>query len=348
MECRVSIFAVAQKAKCSIATVSNVLNNKGRVGPEKRKQVLRAAHTLGYQANSAGRNLRTRKSETLGLLFYPSCAQIFKNPFYAEIMEGLEEGLTRAGYHLLLAGYQAAVAESPIPDFLTSGKVDGMILLGRFPSAIIQNFCELSVPMLLLDSNVEWPVDSIISDGFSAEITVVNHLVSKGHRHIVMLAYDMEDYNIDLRIQGFLTGLRQCGIEGGEGNVVRNWLSHDDIYTALRDRMKGDEPPTAIVAINDTLAMAMIQRLKNDGITVPEQLSVVGYDDDVIMVDDRPFLSTVRVNKIEPGRVGAEMVLKRVVTPNAPVVKLRLPVEFIARGSVAPVDVLTGAPASAT
>src|SRR5271155_2933541 len=144
MERRVSVFEVAQKAKCSIATVSNVLNNKGRVGARKRKIVLRVAERLGYQANSAGRNLRMCKSEMLGLLFYPSCAQIFKNPFYAEIMEGLEEGLALEEYHLLLAGYQVAVADSALPDFLVQGKVDGMILLGRFPGEIIQNFCQAS------------------------------------------------------------------------------------------------------------------------------------------------------------------------------------------------------------
>ncbi len=203
MEDRVSIFDVAKKAKCSIATVSNVLNNKGRVGAQKRKDVLRAVKKLGYQVSSVGRNLRMRKSEMLGLLFYPSCAAIFKNPFYAEIMEGLEEELTRQNYHLLLAGYEVSVADSPVPSFVAQGKVDGMILLGRFPVKIIQSFCQISTPLLLLDSNMEWPIDSVISDGFSAEISVVNHLVERGHRNILMIAYNLEDYNIDLRVQAF-------------------------------------------------------------------------------------------------------------------------------------------------
>jgi LacI family transcriptional regulator len=339
MDRRVSIFAVAQKAGCSIATVSNVLNNKGRVGPKKRKVVLRAVEELGYQASSAGRNLRIRRSEMLGLLFYPSCAHIFKNPFYAEIMEGLEEGLTKGGYHLLLAGYQVSAADSPIPDFLVQGKVDGMILLGRFPSRIIQNFYKVPSPLLLLDSNVEGPIDSVISDGFTAEIDVVNHLASHGHRNIVMLAYDMEDYNIDLRVQGFLSGLGICGLNGEASNVIREWLSHDDIYAALQTRLKSSTPPTAVVTVNDTLAMAMIKRLNADGIGVPEQLSIVGYDDDVVIADGRTFLSTVRVDKKELGRIGAELILKRVASRDTPVVKLRLPTEFIARESVAPVSV---------
>jgi LacI family transcriptional regulator len=339
MDRRVSIFAVAQRAKCSIATVSNVLNKKGRVGPKKRKLVLRAVEELGYQASSAGRNLRIRKSEMLGLLFYPSCAQIFKNPFYAEIMEGLEEGLTTESYHLLLAGYQVSVADSAIPDFLVQGKVDGMILLGRFPNHIIQDFCKVPSPLLLLDSNVEWPIDSVISDGFTAETNVVNHLVSQGHRNIVMLAYDMEDYNIDLRVQGFESGVSMNNLEPSTNVVIREWLSHADIYTALKARLDGPNPPTAIVTVNDTLAMAMIKRLKEDGIRVPEDISIVGYDDDDVMIDGRPFLSTVRVDKKELGRIGAELILKRVTNREAPVVKLRLPTEFISRESVGPAPV---------
>lgn len=335
MNPRISIFAVAQKANCSIATVSNVLNNKGRVGAAKRRVVLRAAEALGYQTNAAGRNLRMRKSEMIGLLFYPSCAAIFRNPFYAEIMEGLEERLTHERYHLLLAGYNASVGDSPVPDFLIRGKVDGMILLGPFPSKVIQDFSQAPSPTLFLDSNVEWPIDSVISDGFSAEISVVNHLVAKGHRNIVMLAYQMEDYNIDLRVQGFLTGLAQRGLPGDADAVIRKWILDEDIYMALRERLKGPNPPTAVVAINDTQAYAMIKKLREDGFRVPEQVSIVGYDDDTFSIDGRPFLSTVRVNKKELGVVGAELILKRVTSPMSPVVKIRLPVEFISRESVA-------------
>jgi LacI family transcriptional regulator len=182
---------------------------------------------------------------------------------------------------------------------------------------------------------VEWAIDSVISDGFTAEINVVNHLVSLGHRNIVMLAYEMEDYNIDLRTQGFLSGLSSANLSGGSSAVIRGWLSHDDIYAALLNRLKSPNPPTAVVTVNDTLAMAMIKRLKDDGVGVPDQLSVVGYDDDVVITEGRPFLSTVRVDKRELGRIGAELILKRIASRDSPVVKLRLPTEFILRESVA-------------
>lgn len=330
-----SIFLVAELAKCSISTVSNVLNHKGRFGDATRDAVLQAVKELGYQPNSVGRSLRLRRTEALGLLFYPSCAQVFRNPFYAEVMEGLEETLLKAGYHLLLAGYEASIRTSDVPDFLQRGKVDGMILLGAFPTSIIHSFCSLNTPLVLVDSNVEWPVDSIVSDGFSAEVDIVSHLFALGHRQIVLLAYDMEDSNIDLRVQGFLAGLEQVGLPGGEERVIRGFLSHHDIYDALKERLNSSNPPTAVIAINDTLAMAMMSQLAADGIRVPEQLSVVGYDDHAASVRFTPSLSTIRVDKVKLGRIGAEMILKRLETPDTPVVKCRLPTDFVERESVA-------------
>ena len=329
-----SIFDVAKRANCSIATVSNVLNGKGRVGTPTRKVVLKAVRELGYQPNSVGRSLRTRRTETLGLLFYPSCAQLFRNPFYAEVMEGLEETLLKASYHLLLAGYEASARISQVPSFVQQGKVDGMVLLGGFPSKIIHNFCELSTPSVLLDSNVEWPVDSVVSDGFSSEVRIVDHLVEYGHREIVMLAYDMEDYNIDQRVKGFLAGLQRHNIPGGNARVIRHALSHDDIYKALKVRLDAPNPPTAIVTINDTLAIAMMERLAQDGIAIPGQVSIVGYDDDKFSAETSPPLTTVRVDKKNLGEVGAELILKRIEEGDRPISKLALPTELVIRNSV--------------
>ena len=322
-------------AQCSIATVSNVLNNKGRVGEQTRITVLETVKKLGYRTNSVGRNLRRRQTEILGLLFYPSCAQVFRNPFYAEVMEGLEEGLLSSGYHLLLAGYEASVRESNLPEFLQRGKVDGLILLGRFPSDVIRRFSKMDKPLLLLDSNFEGPVDSVVSDGFSAELQAVDHLAKCGHREILMLAYDHEDYNIDQRVQGFVAGLERNGLKGGASNVIRSAVSHQEIFRLLKERLNSKTPCTAIITVNDTMALAMMEALAEDGIRVPETVSILGYDDDAGSAASNPPLSTIRVNKKQLGQMGAELILKRVAEPNRPVTKLALPTELVSRGSVA-------------
>lgn len=330
----VSIFSVAKKAGCSIATVSNVLNRKGRVGEKTRETVLRAVEALGYVANSAGRNLRINRSETIGLLFYPSCAEIFRNSFYAEITAGLEERLTKAGYHLLLASYEASVIHTAVPDFLVRGKVDGMILLGAFPKKIIRRFCATDTPLLLLDANLDLPVDSVVTDGLAAGQGIVEHLVALGHRRMVWLGYNLEDYNIDLRREGFLAAARQHGLPGVDRMAIHDMSDGEGLYQKLKQRMKGARIPTAVVAVNDGLAAEVMRWLQRDGFDVPGEVSVVGYDDDVFAPQTSPSLSTVRVDKQELGRVGAEMILRRLAEPKRSVEKRRLPVELVWRDSV--------------
>jgi len=125
-----NIKDVAQEAKCSIATVSCVLNNRGRIGKATQKRVREACKKLGYYPSAAGRNLRSRRTESIGILFYPSCAHIFHDVFYSEIMEGLEEELTNANQNLLLAGYDISTQHDDLPKFIREGSVDGVILMG--------------------------------------------------------------------------------------------------------------------------------------------------------------------------------------------------------------------------
>jgi DNA-binding LacI/PurR family transcriptional regulator len=329
-----TIFQVAALSDCSISTVSNVLNNKGRFSEKTQKAVFQAVAKLNYKPDSAGRSLRLKRTETLGLLFYPSCAEIFRNPFYAEVMEGLERTLLKHGYYLLLAGYDQSEPESVAPPFLRQGKVDGVILLGRFPSTLVQRFINFDSPLLLLDSCAEWPVDSLISDGFSAEIDVVSKLYSLGHRRITMVAYDHEDSNIDIRIKGFLTGLKQMNLPHNEDSIIRKYVNNKDIYMDLKSKLLGPTPPTSVVAVNDTLAMDIMSRLSMDGINVPKQVSIVGYDDHATSAHLKPSLSTVMVDKIKLGETGAKMIIDRINSPDSPIVKSILPTKFIVRDSV--------------
>ena len=191
--------------------------------------------------------------------------------------------------------------------------------------------------MLLLDSNVDWPVDSVVSDNFAAEFSIVNYLASLGHREMAILAYAIEDYNIDQRVRGFVAGLRACGWNSKESRaVLRKNVSHEDIYSALKARLSGPNPPTAVAAINDTLAAAMLERLTRDGIHVPGSLSLFGYDDNPISRETLPSLSTIKVDKKKLGEAGAELILRRVENPTAPVEKRVLPAEMVHRGSVCP------------
>jgi len=332
---QVSIRDVARACDCSIATVSLALNRRGKLSDATRTRVMKAAARLGYLPNSAGRSLRMQRTNTIGLFFYPSCAQLFRNIFYAEVMEGLEERLSNAGYDLLLCGGDFSLPEARPIALMAQRRVDAAIMLGAFPFKLIQRLSKIGVPLLLLDSDLEHlPVDSVTTDGFAAGRLVVDHLFARGHRRLVMLAYQLEDFNIDLRIEGFLAGLKAHGLST-QNCVIRNFVLNDGGFAQLQKRLQSPSPPTGVVCVNDTMAAYMVQRSREAGYRVPEDVSFVGYDDDPCARDCIPALTTIAVDKADLGRIGADCLLRRLGDGAEPVGKARLPVRLIERESVA-------------
>jgi LacI family transcriptional regulator len=331
----VSIKDVALKCGCSIATISLVLNGRGKISDATKKRVTKVVASMGYVPNLAGRNLRSNRTNTIGLFFYPSCAQLFRNVFYAEIMESLESHLGAAGYNLLLAGGDFSGQQTRSLALISQRRIDAAIMLGAFPVKQIEALGSSGVPLLLLDSDLDkLPVDSITTDGYNAGRLIVDHLCAKGHRRIIMLAYDLDDYNIDMRTDGFLAGLKHYKLPVA-GSLIRNFVQNDQGIVTLLRRLKGPQAPTAVVCVNDTMASFMMNRVREAGFSIPDQVSFVGYDDDIYAREALPKLTTIAVDKAAIGQAGAECILRRMKTPSTPVAKSRLPVKLVERDSVA-------------
>ncbi len=332
----VSIYDIAQAAQCSIATVSCAINGKGRVSASTRKRILAACRTLGYAPNAAGRHLRLQRTETVGLLLYPTCASEFRNSFAAEVIEGLEDRLIAANYHLLLGGYRPQIASGTIPQFIGQGRVDGVVLLGKYPSTIIAELQLLPLPLLILDSEVTGlAIDSITTDGFAAGRAVVDRLVAHGHRRICMLAYDHDFHNPRMRRLGFLDGMQAHGLWPVQQSLITAFQHDAEGYRLLAHRLSGSEAPTAVFCENDHLALDLLSRLRADGVSVPGSLSLVGFNDDDGCAQAQPPLTTCHIDKKAIGRLGAEMILERIVAPELAVRHRLLPAVWIERQSVA-------------
>jgi LacI family transcriptional regulator len=331
----VSIFDIARATNCSIATVSCAINGKGRVSALTRKRILEACTALGYAPNAAGRHLRLQRTETVGLLLYPTCASEFRNSFAADVIEGLENRLIAANYHLLLGGYHPQVTAGALPQFIGQGRVDGVILLGKYPSAILAALRHVPVPMLILDSEDErGAIDSITTDGYAAGRQAVSYLVERGHRRIVMLAYDHDFHNPVQRRRGFLESMTTHGLWTHDRSLVSGFNDDADGCRLLHQRLTEPEPPTAVICENDHLALTVIRRLTADGVRVPEQLSVIGFTDDADSAVSHPPLTTFHIAKQDLGRLGADMMLARIAEPERAVLQRRVPAALIERQSV--------------
>lgn len=331
----ISIRDVAREAGCSAAAVSSVLNGTGRIGDGMRERVKLAAARLGYVPNAAARSLRLQRTGNIGLLFYPTCAHLFKNVFYQEVMLALEAQLEAAGYNLLLASCAFQSGPADVPRFIRQGAVDGTILLGsRLPSRFVENVIAHTTSLLLLDNDSEaWPVDAVSSDGHGAEMALVDELVARGHRRMLMVVYDYESPNFDARLSGFLAGLRRHGLDT-TGSVLR-CSSPEDVPGRLLPLMAGPFRPTAISTGNDLIARVVCRALRDGGYGVPRDVSVVGFDDLPASAEHDPPLSSLSVDRKALGERGAELILSRIRNPEAPFRRVKVPTALVVRESIA-------------
>ena len=325
---------IAEMVGCSLATVSNAINGRGRMSDAVREQILAKCAELNFVPNSAGRSLRLQRADAVGVIYAPSFAELFGNVFYARIMEGLSEAFGEAGLDLILGNRTDA---DGLPSVVRQGKVDALVVLaGVFDAEAYDRLRNCPVPMCIVDGHVgALDADTLTTDGFGGGRQVADYLTSQGHRDVVMVAYDTPLYNIEQRIAGFLSGLRSGGLAVREDDAVYRVADNDDAVERVASALGGSSGPTAVFAVNDTLADHLVTRLAERGFEVPRDLSVIGFDNDPLAARCRPPLTTVGVDKRLFGSLSAKMVLDRLANPDLPPVHQMQPTRLVVRDSVA-------------
>lgn len=325
---------IAEIVGCSVATVSNAINGRGRMSEDTRQAILRLTAERNFVPNSAGRSLRLRRTDAVGVIYAPSFAELFGNVFYARIMEGMAETFGNAGIDLML-GHRMESHE--LPGIVRQGKVDALVVLaGVFGRETYESLKGCPVPLCLVDTHVDFlRADSLTSDGVGGGRSVAQHFVELGHHEVLMVAYDTPLYNIEQRIDGFLAGLREHGIDAPTERLVARVPNDDAAVIHVLGRMRHSNPPTAVFAVNDTLAVHLINALSGTGVAVPRELSVVGFDDDPMAARCGPPLTTVGMAKRDLGAISANLVLERLRNPDQAPVHHVQPTHLVVRDSVA-------------
>ncbi|MGA0899186.1 MAG: LacI family DNA-binding transcriptional regulator [Luteolibacter sp.] len=325
---------IAEMLGCSVATVSNAINGRGRISSKMRQQILDKCAELNFVPNSSGRSLRLQRTDAVGVIYAPSFAELFSNVFYARIMEGLAETFGQAGLDLVLGNRRDA---DGMPSIVRQGKVDALVVLaGVFTAADYEVLRHCPVPLCIVDGCVQsFEADSLTSDGLGGAQQVAQHLWQNGHRNVAMIAYRSSLYNIEQRIAGFLSGLRSCGMDVCEADIL---IRVDDDIEAAREllaRLNSASPPTAVFAVNDTMALNLMEALEQSGRKVPDDVSLVGFDDDPDAACAPVPLTTVGLKKRGIGAVSAGLVLDRLAQPDKPIVHQLQPTHLVVRESVA-------------
>ncbi|WP_168792855.1 LacI family DNA-binding transcriptional regulator [Paraburkholderia aromaticivorans] len=326
-----SIAGVAEQAGVSVATVSRVLNGHENVRPATRDKVLAAIDASGYRVNELARNLRTAESRLL-LTMVPDVG----NPFYAEIVRGIDSVARQHGYFMLLCDTGADPGrERSYFDLLRRRRADGAICLD--PATIQQALGEASsalpwVACCEFDPSVGVPYVGI--DNYRAAGDAVRHLLARGHRRIGFINSDVDYLYARQRQQGYLDALTAAGITPDERwRMNLNSLDYEAGASAAATLMNQPQAPSAIFAVSDTLAIGVIHGLRSVGKRVPDDIAVVGFDDISLAAQIDPPLTTIAQPMRELGETAARLLLQRLANPLANVPGVLLPHRLVIRGS---------------
>ncbi|HTJ92990.1 MAG TPA: LacI family DNA-binding transcriptional regulator [Pararobbsia sp.] len=330
---KTTIREVAEHANVSKATVSRYLNGSLSLPPDTAQRIDAAIVALNYRQNSLARRLSLGSSETIGLAM-PDVA----NPFFAEIADEVELAASEHGYGLSLCITRNELQrESLYLSWLDTQHLDGLILVSNRPDdGTLRELIGTRRNLVLIDEDIPGTdVPKVFVDNVQGGYLATRHLIQAGHTRIGHVSGPQTLFTVQERFYGYRRALSEAGI-AYDPDLIR-FGSYDRHFgnAALRELLALRAAPTAIFAASDYLAVGMLDALRDHGIMVPRDMSIVGFDDMEFASLLLPPISTLHQSARDLGRKGVEMLLAR-LSGEAPSTVHRLPVRLIERASVAP------------
>lgn len=333
---------VAHHAGVSIATVSHVINGTRPVSDELRERVRQSMDALNYQRNTLARALRSRRSDMIGVIVPDT-----SNPFFAEVAQGIENVGLEHEYSLLLCNSDNDLGRLLLhTKNLSSKRVDGLIFATSGDDfEAVREELRNDIPIVVVDLNtLGFPTDAVLFDNHRGGWLATRHLLDLGHRRIACITGPSRQSIRRDRELGYRQALAEASAPVDETLVREGDFRPDSAYRHALDLLRLPDPPTAIFAANDLMAMGVLRATRELGVVVPDQLSVVGFDDIALAAFTTPALTTISIPKVEMGQAAARMLLQRVEKPDKPIEQLVLEIELIVRESTAPLAALSSRP----
>lgn len=328
---RATIVDVAERAGVSKSLVSLVMSGSPRVGEESRRAVMQAATELGYRPNAIARSLVRQSSAVLGCVLSD-----LHNPFFADVADGIEEAAVKGGYRAILsAGFLDPEREAAAMETLLQLQADGLILLGPMMELSRIETAARQVPLVVvgLKTRVR-TLDSVRNDDEAGAASVVDHLVELGHRRIAHVHAGSMGGAAGRR-QGYEKAMVRHGL-GAHVRSVRGAFTEAGGALAMRRIIESGDLPTAVFVANDLSAMGALEALAEAGLSVPDDVSLVGYDDIITSHSARVALTTVAQPSMAMGRAATELLIERLTSDRTEARHLVLAPRLVVRGSTAP------------
>ncbi len=333
---KVTIIDVATKAGVSFGTVSRVINNDVHVKAETRQRVLDAMQHLGFVANRQARSLAGGKSNMIGVLV-PDLG----TGYIGEIIRGIDTELSLTSLDLILyTTHRTASKEANYVTDLAKGMVDGLLLvLPRSPADYIGTLTNQNFPFVLIDhQGTGRDCPAVGATNWQGAYNATEYLVKLGHTRIGFITGSMDLGCAVDRLDGYRSALRTYHIQDVPELIYEGTFFQPDGYAGASVLLDLPNPPTAIFASNDVMAMGVMDAIRNRGLRVPGDVSVIGFDDIPQAALVRPALTTVKQPLEKMGRVATQMLLDLLRQPERKAERIELPTELVLRDSCQPLQ----------
>ncbi|MFW5982099.1 MAG: LacI family DNA-binding transcriptional regulator [Halanaerobiaceae bacterium] len=331
-----NIYDIAKIAGVSIATVSKVINDRHDVSEDTKKRIRKIMQEHNYIPNSVARSLTTNQSGSIGIIFNYYHEEGINNMFFQEVLFGVEKVLGKAGYDYVYFSDQKWHDDYEY-DYLGKCKnrmVDGAILLGIHKDENMSRLLESSLPVVLIDLEYSNESSSYVSsDNEKGAFQAIDYFYSLGHRKIGMIMGPRGISPADIRLSGFEKALREKKLEYRKEWIVESEFEENSAYQAMQGLLSLAEKPTAVFCQADVIAIAAINAIKDAGLKVPDDFSIIGFDDIEVSKYITPSLTTVSQNTYQLGENAAELLLKMVASPNKRISPIILPSHLVKRDS---------------
>jgi LacI family transcriptional regulator len=331
---RATIIDVAREANVSYSTVSRVVNKLDHVKPDKRERVLAAMERLGYIANQQARSLKGAPTQVIGLLVHD-----LGDAYIVEILRGIDEEISAAGYDLMLfTTHRQKAKESGYVQTLTQGMIDGLLLsLPLDPGSYLRMLHEEQFPYVVLDHHgFDDFSPTVTATNWQGAFDATNYLLDLGHTRIgfIMGAQDLSSANE--RFQGYQDALSQRGIAFEPELTAPGQFHRAEGYQAAKKLLSLEQPPTAIFAANDMSAFGAMDACRDAGLTIPQDISIIGFDDVPSAATIYPPLTTVHQPIYDMGRMATQLLTRLIQDPVRPSERVVVDTQLVIRQSCQP------------
>ncbi|MGB5489113.1 MAG: LacI family DNA-binding transcriptional regulator [Lysobacterales bacterium] len=303
-----TIYEVSKLAGVSLATVSRVMNNSGKVTPKTRDKVLAAIEELGYRPNSMAQSLASKRSNSIGILI----PELY-GPFFGIMLSSVEAELRNAGKRVIItAGHSDEAKERDCIEFLLGSSCDALILhVYSVPHEYLVKLNKGPVPIIMLHSYLPEMADNCINlDNEHGGYIATKALLDRGHKKLAYISGPHWKIDSFKRLAGHRRALKEFGLEFDEKLVIQGDFEEASGREAMRQLLRTGIPFTGVVCANDEMAAGAMDTARKQGLTIPDDISVIGYDNVYFTDYLHPKLSSIGCRISEMGQMAARCVLK--------------------------------------